>query len=552
MNQPLNPAVPKASGKSSLNEFLTQNDKILDEFLKVNSMWKMNNEEGIEGTSIPFVYNLIGSWLINPSTVSLDTFQRMAYSDPVITSALEYNSSVISNTIGEYHHPDSKIQEFVRDCFKRLKGGKDQLIRDIMTCMWSGFFCGEKVYSSYSEFIDGKLWIKEVLPLPAMSLIFRVDNAGRLENFIYQYVYYAGAPGIQNILSSNYGGGSLEGDIEFLGNRCATNSPDALSYEGDFTIPIRSTNIQMIGLQPIPRGKIIHYARKGQDGLNNPYGRSMLRAAYNFYILKCAMLQFLAVASKIKSFPLLLAYVDPNALSAPTSVTPEFPNAMQQPYQVNAQQAVDTVADILSQSRGDNAIVLPWMKNIGCLVDTVHCEGNTDLLINTMNFLDDQLQKSLFFPSSMLGGGAGASYAMGTSQNSIHSKLLSADRNAIAGTLVTEFVKDIIVKNFPEEQHKNFFGWFDAELLNTEDKINVLKLYELMVSTGLSTNFIKEDVDRFRQKIGEPPLSNEEFELLKEHAVTASNKNDNSNKTDAKEIDKHYKHQTDVPVGGST
>jgi hypothetical protein len=527
--------------KAMVDSLIASNNRILKSFID-NNIGNFANDSGeIIGSSIPMVYNFYGSWLINPSTISIETFQRMTYSDPVITSALEYNSSVISNTIGEYFHEDSEIQDFVRKSISKLEGNKKGLIRNMLTAMWAGFAVGEKVYSEPEEFIDGKMWIKRVVPLPPSTILFRADIHGTLVPEIYQYVYFANYPGYQNMLS----------ELTFdNGGACATAPPDALSYAGDMPYPVRTATFQAMGLVAIPKSKTIHFVRKGQDGFENPYGRSMLRAAYNFFILKCAYLQFLAIAGDKKSLPLLVAYVDPNALTSNVPISPEAPDALMQPGGVEVQEALSAVTKALNMVRGDTGLVLPGMKGAAYDLEAIHIEGNTDLFLNALNYLDDQIQKSLFFPSSILGGGDGASFAMGTNQSTIQNKLLSAIRNDIMDCLIKDYVSDLIESNFLPEKYNKFvqeFGYFEPELMNTEDKINVAKLYEAKRNSGLTSASIRKDIDTTRQVLGDAPLTDEEFSALQKDF-----ENMNPQKTNVKEVDSHYKKQNDKPQGGST
>lgn len=533
--------------KPDLNKFIDRNNEILSEFLDIYQLDKKGpSEKEVVGTSIPFVYNLLGSWLINPSTVSIDTFQRISYTDSIISSSLEYNTSIISNTVGEYYHKNKEIEQFVRKCFDRLDEGKTGLIRDMLTAMWSGFYVGEKVYSKPSEYMDGKIWIKSVISYPPSTVLFRVNRIGQLDDFIYQYVYFATNPGIQNSLSYLVpGGAGFES-----GGGYPNGSPDGISFAGDFIFPIRSTNIQTVGLVPVPRSKIIHYVRKGQDGFLNPYGRSMLRSAYNFYVLKCAYLQFLAIAGDRKSTPLLVLYCDPNALTTPSQSSPTMPDPiLNNPLQT--QSAIDTARQALNALRGDSALLLPGMKGQAFEVQVADVQGNLDIFVNTLKYCDDSMQQSLLIPSSMFGDSSGASYALGTSQSSIHNKLLSSIRNSVTKTLEQDFVSDLIKMNFSPEEYDNDLGYFESELLNTEDKINVVKLYEALKNSGLTSTEMEQDIARYRQMTGESELTKKQMSELQKSVQEMSMK-DTTNKTDVKSGDDHYKKRTDLPMGGSS
>lgn len=543
----------KTSDKQDLNKFIERNNEILSEFLDIYQLDKKPPlSEDVAGTSIPFVYNLLGSWLINPSTVSIDTFQRISYTDSIISSSLEYNTSIISNTVGDYYHDNKEIEKFVRRCFDRLDEGKSGLIRDMLTAMWAGFYTGEKVYSKPSEYMDGKIWIKSVIAYPPSTVLFKVNRIGQIDDFIYQYVYFATNPGIQNGLSY-----LVPGNAEGLGESCEggvggypNGSPDGVSFLGDFIFPIRSTNIQTVGLVPVPRKKMIHFVRKGQDGFLNPYGRSMLRSAYNFYVLKCAFLQFLAIAGDKKSMPILVAYVDPNTLTTSSTSSPMSPDPLvNNPNQT--QLAMDSLRQVLNAMRGDSALLFPGMKGQAFDIEAIHSEGNLNIFIETLKYLDDSMQQSLLIPSSMFGDSTGASYALGTSQSSIHNKLLSSIRNSVTRTLLQDYVKDLISLNFSEEEYNNNLGYFESDLLNTEDKINVVKLYETMKNSGLTSSKIDGDINRYRQMVGESELSDKQLKEL-QNSMDEMNMKDTSNKIDVKSGDKHYKKRTDVPVGGSS
>jgi hypothetical protein len=548
--------------KPDLNKFIERNNNILDEFLDIYKEDREPAYKEVHGTSIPYVFNLLGSWLINPSTVSISTFQRMSYSDSVITSSLEYNTSIISNTIGDYYHENKKIQKFIRTCFDHLSEGKTGLIRDMLTAMWAGFYVGEKVYSKPSEFIDGKVWIKSVIAFPPTTVLFRVNRAGQLDEFLYQYVYFAQNPGIQNSLSyltpgwglPGYGAGG--GGTEFgAGFGPNWNIVDGLAFTGDVDFPLRTTNIQTVGMIPVPRTKCIHYVRKGEDGFLNPYGRSMLRSAYNFYVLKCAFLQFLAIAGDRKSTPLLLLYVDPNAMTTNSQVSPNMPDPVQNNPQA-AQTAINTATEALARLRGDSALILPGMKGAAFEVDVADIGANLNLFIDCLRYCDDSMRQSLLNPGSLIGSGqeAGGSYASTASQESVNNRLLSTMRNSITTTIISDFVKDLIQKNYQEEEYNNDFGYFESQLINIEDKTNLIKQYEAMVNSGLTSPDIKEDINKYRQKLGDRELTDKELNEIKKYKeeLDMPKTKDTTNKTDVKSTDSHYKKNTNKPKGGSS
>lgn len=539
--------------KPSLNQFIERNNSILNEFLNVYELDAKPSYKEVHGTSIPYVYNMLGSWLLNPSTVSISTFQRMSYIDSVISSSLEYNTSIISNTVGDYYHDNKQVQKFVRKAMDNLSEGKAGLIRDMLSSMWSGFYIGEKVYSKPSEYIDGKVWIKDVIAYPPTTVLFRVNRVGQLDDFIYQYVYFAQNPGIQNSLSYLIPGNNYS-SVENIWQPPGYNqgAPDGLAFIGDADYPIRSTNIQTVGMIPVPRTKVIHYVRKGPDGFLNPYGRSMLRSAYSFYVLKCAFLQFLAIAGDRKSTPLLIGYVDPASMGTQAQVNVQNPDpSINQP---NASQtAINLLTQCLANLRGDSALVVPGMKGTAFDFQVADIGTNLNIFTDTLRYCDDSMQQSLLIPASMLGGGTGQSYALGTSQNSIQNKLLSTMRNSVSRTLIKDYVSDLIKMNFDKSAYKDDLGYFESELLNTEDKTNVVKQYEAMRNSGLTSSSLKDDINKYRQLVGDTELTDAQIkDIEKDMQENEMNTKNTSNKTDVKSSDAHYKKSPNLPKGGSS
>ena len=163
------------------------------------------------------------------------------------------------------------------------------------------------------------------------------------------------------------------------------------------------------------------------------------------------------------------------------------------------------------------------------------------------------MQQALLIPASMFSGGTGQSYALGTSQNSIHNKLLSSIRNSVCRTIIKDFVSDLVRFNFPQRAHNNTMGYFEAELLNTEDKTNVVKQYEAMRACGLTGPTIINDINKYRQLVGDSELSEKEIkELQKELEKMNMKPKDTTGKTDVKSTDSHYKKQNNLPKGGSS
>ncbi len=130
------PVVKHRSLKDQLKNLVTDGEKLLDKTDKEI----FNNFIGIgdlvrekKGTTIPFITTIAGNFLVNPCPINVSTFQKMSQTDDTIQRGLTLMTSDIVNRVGEYYHPDKKIQKIIRYAFNHMRGGKDELIRKICT-----------------------------------------------------------------------------------------------------------------------------------------------------------------------------------------------------------------------------------------------------------------------------------------------------------------------------------------------------------------------------------------------------------------------------------
>lgn len=495
--------------------FNLPNSYLLDNNFVKEFMDKLSvKDKNVIGSAIPYMSAVMGDWLLNPSSVSITTFQKMAYSDPIIGSCLEYNMAVISNSIGEYYHDDEEKQTYVRDAFKKLKGGKQKLVRKLLSSMWSGFYVGEKVLATDN---DG-VYFSEVLSTPPLTIIFNVDAEGRIKDFggISQYVLNAFNAGYAN--SYGFGGIGPGGG--------GTGQPDAFAREGDMDYPYRILALNPVGLVPFPTNKVIYYALEGVDGLDNPYGRSMMRRIYSYYVLKYAMLQFMAFAFDKKAFPLTVLFTD-----VQQSMTINFPDGTTQ--NVNAFTAGQQA---MANLRGDMCVVLPGMQGQVYDIKTIDVTGDLDIFINAIKLFNEEIRQGLLIPESMFSSTTGGSYALGTSQSSVHNKLLSSMRQSAIQALEDQFVAPLLEINFGKSTD---IGRIEENLFNLDDLQKLSTIYESLKATGIVSTMLSSDLNQMREQFKFAEVSEEDItKYFKEPEEEVS-----TNQEDKKP---HYKKRKEV------
>ena len=472
------------------------------------------------GTSIPYLTQMMGDWVINPSSVSLTTFQKMCYADPTIGGCLDYNIAIVAESIDDYFNKNKEIQKKVRRAVSKLDGGLKPLIRKMLTFLWAGFFVGEKVLK-WDEETDMNI-VDYVLPLPPLSILFRIDFQGRVrdDQGIFQYVL--------NAFNAGYANAYAYGNIGNV-NGTVTTGPDAFASQGDIDYPYRTVAINPVGLVAIPKSNVIYVRNEGVDGFENPYGRSLLRRIYSMYLMKSAILQFLMLAYDKKSTPLIAVYADgTQSILNPNSNNPQ-----------DTISAVNAVLPQLEGYRGQSVLVFPGMKGQVYDIEAIKVEGDMTQFIDGLNWIEKQIQRGLLMPDTIFQGDKGGSYAESSMQNNVHNKLLGGFRSIVIQALMEQYVKPMILTAYDEEDVEDF-GYFKEKILSLDDKLKMAKLYETLISNQVVSAQMLDDCNTMREVLDFNQLNEQELSKIGEKIKDL---NIDPTKTNVKESGDHYKNQ---------
>lgn len=448
---------------------------------------------GVEqATSIPYLYNMLGDFITNPSTVSIDTFRRMATTDPAINSALNYHSAIIGSTIGEYYHNNPQIQEIVRFNLLHLEhGGFRRLIKEMLSSLWAGYFLGEMAATQENGFYQ----IKHVTPIPPITTIFAVDNHGRVKdkNGIFQYVINSYAPGFQ---SFNVAGGGYSP----VGSGYAPLDVDPFADGGDYAYPIRQPYANLFGLNPLDTKMMIHFNPSNIYSLGNPYGQSVLRGIYSLYVLKYGVLQFLSQALYKKSMPLLVIKYD-------GTLQTQGINGASQPL-------ANSILASAESATGNSVITFPTIN--GVEVEAIKIEGDLQIFYAILEYIDRSIYMGLGTPPTLGNSSTGsASHSSSYMQDSMHNKLISDKREDITQCLLNSLIKKIIENNFHYGKDFQDYGYFKENALSIDDKLKLSKLYETELACGIMDNTQQFDLAAMREVLGNK-VSNEILDKITE------------------------------------
>jgi hypothetical protein len=486
--------------------------------------------EAQRGTPIPALFNQFYRFVQNPSTVGVETYKRMVDTDDTIGSGVDFLVMCLVARLGRYEHKSEEITEWVNKALSHLDGGFEGSLKEILSAPWVGFSVTETVWQNHAlGFIPKKL-----VTLPPGTIFFETNRTGDLtSDGILQY-----QRNYNPALSGNGVGGMFGFSSVAYGRGRAL--PDPYAKLGDFPFPIRSANTYNYMSIRIPKAKCIHYAFDAQGKFGNPYGRSLLRRVYKYYVMKDAFLQMMSVALDRKGTPLTIVYYDPNltlidpnksdAANTGTTQTRGNPGAGIRAG-VAAQQAFKNV-------HNDTTIFLPGKKDQHFSTDFVPQDSNTQSFIEALNFCNKSIMRGLLIPSLIFTGGDGTgSFALGQEHAKTFDKILDAMLAGVTPVLIDQLIKPMIALNFPRSAwEKDGLGSFSKRQLTPDEIQKEMEVAEKGVNMGAIDMNDLTDLNQVRDRMGfQPrtePIPQPELPGFDEGEGDAGNQGDDPNEPD--------------------
>lgn len=423
---------------------------VIDEFQGMNEDLIVNDGlPGVTGTSNPYQFNLFSDLITNPSSVSISEFQKMAYTQPIISAGLTILNNLVKNEFGKFQHDNDKYSDFINTMFDGMVRSFDEILTDMLTALWAGFSLCEKRYRSDGRYI----YVIDIEPRPAQSIIFRVDSQGHLkDDGIIQYYFNNLWTGYGNLLAFNGVGPNGQ------------SRPNPYASRGDFDYPWRTVWAQPIGTVIIPKDKCVLFSYKGVDGLTSPYGRSLLRSAYDSYVVRAEMTRITRNAANFKASPTPVIVVDPNST-----------NSLQGQEQFDQ---IGETLETLGDFGGGNAyLLLKGKLNESVWIDKIDSTASLGDIIAVDNYFDKMMLTAILFPGELAGLSDKGSYALGKTQQDLLGRNVSSIVAMLEETILNQVVKPLLQINFNEQENFGSFRRADnvaEDVALNMDKINTL------------------------------------------------------------------------------
>lgn len=518
-------AVPTSNPVVDKNDYPSPTD-IVDEELE-NLLYARHVEietwadlEKQRGTPIPALFNTFYKFVQNPSTVSVETFKRMVDTDDTVGSGLDFLTDCFVARLGMYEHPSQEITQWVNKALGKITGGFSRAMKEMLSATWAGFSVQEKVWANTD---DG--WIvNKLVTLPPGSVLFETHRTGELTSdgiLQYQRNY--------NPANLAFGSGSLFGFIN--GGSPGGMRNDPYAKFGDFPFPVRTANTYSYLSIRIPIEKCVHLAFDCQGNFGNPYGRSLLRRAYKWWVMKDAFLQMLSVALDRKGTPLTIVYADPNVtLLDPHKAQHHANNRGNPNVGIKADAAA---AHAFRNVHNDTTIILPGRKGQVYDTDFVPQASNAGDFLEAIKFCDRGAMRAIMVPTLIFTSGDGTgSFALGQEHAKTFDKICDAKMEGPKDVLLNQVIKHMLAYNFPRSAwEKDGVGSFQKNELSIEEVAKEMDVLEKAINTGVADPSDLKDLNTMRSKIGMDPRT----EIIKTPEVEGEEGDEGGNPFGGKE-----------------
>lgn len=449
------------------------------------------------GTSIPSLFNQCYKFIQNPSSVSVETFKRMVDTDDTVGSGVDFLTTCLAARLGRYQHKSKEITKWVNDRLEEVEGGWTNVVKEILSASWAGYYVGEKVWAN----TDNGFVPERIISLPPSTVLFETDRTGSLtDDGILQYQRN------WNPMMMAQGMG-LFGGVVGSGSGFANNAirPDMFARFGDLPFPMRTANSFNYLSIRIPRAKCIHYSFDAQGKFGNPYGRSLLRRAYKFYVMKDAFLQMMAIALDRKGTPLTIIYADPNTtILDPNQTQADNRNQPNQRGQRVGMRADQAAKEAFKNVHNDTTIILPGKKDQIFSHDVIEQASNSGDFIAAVQMCDKGLLRSLLLPSLIFGNGDGSgSFALGQEHAKTFDKICDGMLSGAKHVLLQQLVQEMVAYNFPKSAwQKDGLGTFSKRELSTDEKQKEAEMFKTGVDMGAIDMDDLNDLNKIREGMG--------------------------------------------------
>lgn len=425
------------------------------------------------GTSIPTFFGQLSQLIVNPSNINVGILSRMIDTDDTISSSVEFKSLMVISKIGDYHHENKEIRDFVNDFLKRLERPTwQETLEGILTGQAFGYSVSEIVWGLDKKL--NKVPVKIPTYHPA-TICFEVNDNGHIvDDGVIQFTsQFSVGNNPNNYIPTQKYGYKVKNPFETPFDRLY---PRRIPFMNNFY------------LVRIPRSKVIHYVYRFGQAFGSPYGKTPVRTAHLLWQLKNFLLKQMGVGAKRKNSPLLwgTAPVGQNKVGVGNE------NGVEE--QLSPAQAL---MKVLSNLESDDAVVT-GPENLGykisAIMNQIQLNGYTDAI----NELNTWMFRCFLLPSLVMTDGSAGSRALGDKHFQIVDQIASTEATNLCNTIITDLIRPAIEQNFGEQDD---YGKFNERPRNIEEREKLSRIFCDLANVGWMSPANKEDRAHVRSSL---------------------------------------------------
>lgn len=435
-----------------------------------------DKRDGQLGTAIPKYFGAVDTFISNTSNVSLGIIARMIETDPSVLSSVQFKSLMMLSKVGDYHHDDPKIKEFVT-----------QFLSDMDRPSWGKAKEAQSSFYGYGFSVSEIIWklndLNQKVPAALKTyhpttICFEVDQNGEItENGVVQFV-------IQNINYSNPN--SYMPAFQYgwkVGNPFETPN--------DRLLPWRLPFIGNYGLQRIPRNKVVHHTNNAMLSFGSPYGKTSVRTAHLAWQMKVFFMKQMGVAGKRQATPFVWATAPQNNLKVKVAM-PDGSSVEKSPVQA--------LTEMLATREGDDSIVT-GPESLGYKLQSIAAQMDLKQYLDVLAFLDTQIFRSFLLPSLVMTDGSAGSRALGDKHFQIVDRIAEEEAKNFSEEIVSQMVKPAIEMNFGKQKN---YGKFIQRPQSIEERERLTNMFVNLANAGYMKAYDKIDGEYVRNSLHLP------------------------------------------------
>ncbi len=429
------------------------------------------------GTNIPKFFAGLDTFITNPSNVGTGILARMIDSDETVSASVQFMILMILSKIGEYHHEDKAIKDFVQSSLSKLKQPTWQVTMETML--------SSKAYGfSVSEIVWGLNKKLEKIPvrIPTYhpsTIAFEVDQYGLItEEGVLQFVNQYSQFSNPNSIFPHIGYGFYV--------------KNAFQTPTDRMLPMRIPFMQNYGVARIPRNKVVHHVNLPMFSFGNPYGKTPVRTAHLAWQLKVFFMKQLGIAGKRQSTPTLHAQapLNNNMIQYKDPKTGEMVN----------RSPIEAMRDLLSMRETDDALIT-GPEGQGYKISVLNDEASLSGFTETINFLNVLIFRAFLLPSLVLSDASSGNRALGDKHFQIVDRVAESDALKFSETIVNDLIEKMIIDNFGPQEN---YGKFNQRPQNIEERERLSRIFNELANNGFLEPHVQEDFDFVRESLSVP------------------------------------------------